>query len=150
MINEFDLKIIKKAIEISKKCPDQAKKYSVGAVILDQSKNIISTGYSREVDDSIHAEEMAIRKAAQKGIDLKGMTIYSTMEPCGLRLSGQKCCADRIIESGITRVVYGIDEPPYFVQDCTGAKKLREKDIIVEQITDPKLKKEIECMNEII
>lgn len=136
MSNEYDLKMLKEAVNISKACPVTDKAYSVGAIIVDKDKNIISTGYSRETADNVHAEEVAINKANEKGIDLKGTTIYSTMEPCGYRISGKKCCSDRIIESGITRVIYGINEPPFFVSNANGIEKLKSEGIEVIQIKD--------------
>lgn len=134
MTTEFDLKMLKEAVSCSKSCPVSGKAYSVGAIITDTNNKIIATGYSRETSDSVHAEESAINKAVEAGIDLKGTTIYSTMEPCGLRLSGKLCCADRIINAGIARVVYGIDEPPFFVSETSGIDKLKSHGVIVEQI----------------
>lgn len=136
MPNEKDIELMKKAIEISKNCPVSYGAYSVGAIIVDPNGAIISTGYSRETADNVHAEEVAINKAIELGIDLSNTTIYSTMEPCGLRLSGKKCCADRIIEANISKVIYAINEPPFLVQNCTGAQKLIEKGIHVEQIKE--------------
>lgn len=136
MVKEFDLKMLKDAVKLSINCPPSQGAYSVGAIIVDKNNKIISTGYSRETADNVHAEEVAIMKAGEKGIDLEGTTIYSTMEPCGLRLSGKKCCADRIIEAGIARVVYGIKEPPFLVAEANGIDKLLERGIIVEQVED--------------
>lgn len=145
MITELDIELMRKAIEISKDCPVSQGAYSVGSIIVDKDNKIISTGYSRETADNVHAEEVAIAKALLKGIDLTGMTIYATMEPCGLRLSGKKCCAQRIIENKMARCIYGINEPPFFVQNCTGVQKLKENGVEVEQIVE--LKEEIEALN---
>lgn len=136
MINETELKFMKQAVELSKKCPFVQDRYNVGAVIVTKDDEVISTGYSREATDNIHAEEMAIKKAIKEGVDLKETTLYSTMEPCGLRLSGNQCCADWIIEYGIKRVIFGINEPPFLVQNCTGAQKLKDNGLIVEQCSD--------------
>lgn len=130
----FDLKFMREAFELSKNCPISHGAYSVGSVIVDKNNQIISTGYSRETADNVHAEEVAIYKAIEKGINLKGATIYATMEPCGLRLSGKKCCADHIRDSKITRVVYGVNEPPHLVQNTTGIQKLKDYGILVEQL----------------
>jgi diaminohydroxyphosphoribosylaminopyrimidine deaminase / 5-amino-6-(5-phosphoribosylamino)uracil reductase len=46
---------------------------------------------------------------------LAGATIYSSLEPCGQRLSRPKSCAQLIVEAGIRRVVYGWREPSLFV-----------------------------------
>lgn len=84
----------------------------VGAVVVDQDKRIVSTGYNgfaRGVDDgrlsttdreeklrrTIHAEVNAILYARR---DLTGCTIYVTHPPCAR-------CAAVICQSGIKRVV---------------------------------------------
>lgn len=136
MITEKDLDLMRKAIEISKNCPISYGAYSVGAIIVNENGEVISTGYSRETADNVHAEEVAINKATASGIELKNTTIYSTMEPCGLRLSGKKCCAERIIEAKISKVIYAINEPPALVQNCTGIEKLVTHGITVEQVKD--------------
>jgi pyrimidine deaminase RibD-like protein len=147
MITEFDIKMMKEAFELSKKCPPTKKAYSVGAIIVDSDNTIISTGYSRETADNVHAEEVAINKLEKKDINFSELTIYATMEPCGLRLSGKLCCADRIIESGIKNVIYGIDEPPYFVKTTSGIEKLKSKGIDVKKINDDDLVNDITKIN---
>lgn len=136
MISSIDIRLMRDAYEISRSCPYTEKAYSVGAIITDENSSIISTGYSRETADNVHAEEVAIQKAINLGISLLGATIYSTMEPCGKRLSGKTCCADLIISSGIKRVVYGIKEPPLFVLESCGIIRLMDLGIIVEQVDD--------------
>lgn len=51
-------------------------------------------------DETIHAEQNAIAYAAKYGISIKDTTIYVTTSPC-------VTCAKLIVQSGITRVVYG-------------------------------------------
>lgn len=136
MNKEIDVKMMKIAFNESLKCSPDVKAFAVGSVIVDKDSNIISTGYSRETADNVHAEEVAIAKALLKGINLTGMTIYATMEPCGERLSGKKCCADRIIDNRMGRCVYGVAEPIYFVEKTIGLKKLLDNGIILDQITD--------------
>jgi diaminohydroxyphosphoribosylaminopyrimidine deaminase/5-amino-6-(5-phosphoribosylamino)uracil reductase len=136
MNNNMEFLTMKTAVELSKKCPTSKGAYSVGAIIVGEDGEIITTGYSRETADNVHAEEVAINKAVEKGISLKNTTMYSTMEPCGLRLSGKTCCADLILMAGIKKVIYAINEPPYLVESCTGAKKLAENKVEVYQIND--------------
>lgn len=147
MINK-DYEIMIKAVELSKKCPYSRGAFSVGAIIVDEKLNIISTGFSRETSDHVHAEEVAINKAIRNGVNLEGTTIYTTMEPCGLRLSGNLCCAQRIIDSGIKNVVYGINEPHTFVKNTTGIEKLNHAGITVNQFIE--IKKHVDEVNKYV
>jgi len=86
-----------------------------GAVIVDEMKNVVATGYNsfvRGIDDDVperqkrpekylwfeHGERNAIYSAAMRGCPLKGCTIYVTGIPCA-------DCARAIIQSGIKEVV---------------------------------------------
>lgn len=53
--------------------------------------------------DSIHSEIDAICRAASKGMNLYGATIYVTRYPC-------EACARAIASAGIKRVIYGRKE----------------------------------------
>lgn len=105
------------AVELSQKSPAQDR-YKVGAVIIDVDNNIITTGYTEEIDDSCHAEEVAIAKAKDQGIDLTGATIYTTMEPCSKRASRPKTCTELILEAGIKQVIFAYHEPDILVENC--------------------------------
>lgn len=86
----------------------------VGAVIVDADKRIVSAGFNgfpRGVEDeavdrdvklmrTIHAEENALLFARR---DVTGMTAYVTRPPCAR-------CAAKLVQSGISRVVYSL--PP--------------------------------------
>ena len=85
-----DKKFLQLAATLAKKCTPIATAYCVGAVMVDGNGEIISTGYSREDDRHKHAEEIAIKKALLVRKDLKDSTLYSSLEPCGERLSGKK------------------------------------------------------------
>jgi pyrimidine deaminase RibD-like protein len=91
---------------------------------------MISSAYSRERNSNEHAEELTIAKALEKGANLSGATIYSSLEPCHPRLSGKTSCTDLIIKAGIKKVVCALLEPPVFVT-CTGLAKLKEHGIEV-------------------
>ena len=95
----------------------------VGAVLVNNKHQIISTGYNgvprgiphctkdtctklyeksgekNEVCPAVHAELNAILQAATAGISSEGTTLYSTTRPCGN-------CTMAIINAGIKRVVY--------------------------------------------
>ena len=76
----------------------------VGAVAVRDGKIIASAFNTREESKCAthHAEILAIEEACRVlgGWRLPGVTLYVTMEPCGM-------CAGAIINSRIERVVYG-------------------------------------------
>ena len=110
-----DKKRLLHAIQLSKQCIPVKNAFSVGAVVFDAAGNLVSTGYSREEGDRSHAEEVALNRAQRKGVHIEGGIIYSSMEPCGKRSSSDKTCTERIIESGIIKVVFALHEPHIFV-----------------------------------
>jgi tRNA(adenine34) deaminase len=80
----------------------------IGAVIVKDNKIIARAHNLRETskDPTAHAEILAIRAASQSigGWRLTGCTLYVTLEPCPM-------CAGAIVQSRISRVVYGADDP---------------------------------------
>ena len=67
----------------------------------------IPSGTRHELCYAIHAEQNAIIQAAKLGISIEGATMYCTHQPCVI-------CAKMIVNSGITRVVYGEGYPDEF------------------------------------
>jgi len=121
------------AVQLSRRCRPSERAFSVGAILVSEDNTPIATGYSRELDEHCHAEEAALRKAAMMGADVRGATLYSSMEPCSVRLSGRLPCTDRIAAAGIRRVVYALREPPVFVR-CEGHEKLRAAGVETHEI----------------
>ncbi|MCX2749284.1 bifunctional diaminohydroxyphosphoribosylaminopyrimidine deaminase/5-amino-6-(5-phosphoribosylamino)uracil reductase RibD [Arthrobacter sp. MI7-26] len=81
----------------------------VGAVVLGPNGEQLITGYHRGAGTA-HAEADAIAKAQAKGLDLTGTTMVVTLEPCN-HVGRTGPCARAIIDAGITRVVYAVDDP---------------------------------------
>jgi pyrimidine deaminase RibD-like protein len=133
-MKQNDHKWLSMSLELAKKCPPTQTAFSVGAVIIDSKGELISTGYSRETDPKKHAEEIAIEKALKAKRNLTNSTIYSSLEPCGERLSGKKTCVQWIIETGINRVVFAEYEPPAFVKGI-GEELLKKANITVDFIS---------------
>ena len=67
-----------------------------------------------------------------------GSTLYTTMEPCSKRLSGNLDCTTRCLSAGVSRVVVGVGEPSKFVE-CEGTRILKENGIEVSYIQDETL-----------
>lgn len=80
----------------------------VGAVIVKDGE-IVATGYHKKAGKD-HAEVAAIKNAKRKGVDLKGASIFVTLEPCS-KPGRVGACTDAIKSSGITEVYYGAEDP---------------------------------------
>src|SRR5271170_4714857 len=129
MTTEDEKVYLRLALNEAKKCVPTPTAYCVGCVIVNpNTKTVIASGYSRELPGNTHAEENALTKLSKEANfkELRGLDMYATMEPCSERLSGNKPCTDRILESGglIGRVILGVREPDTFVR-CVGVEKLQ-------------------------
>jgi diaminohydroxyphosphoribosylaminopyrimidine deaminase / 5-amino-6-(5-phosphoribosylamino)uracil reductase len=133
MATGTDLAWLAAAVEVSRHCRPSVAAFSVGAIVLDVTGQEVARGYSREGDDTEHAEQAALRKAAATGAAVAGGTVYSTLEPCGARLSAPVPCAELICRHGLHRVVYALAEPPTFVTP-RGAGMLRANGVVVEVV----------------
>jgi tRNA(adenine34) deaminase len=95
------------ALEEARKA-EELGEVPIGAVIV-RNGEVIGRGYNRrEIDQDplAHAELMAIRDASQTlgGWRLLDSTLYVTLEPCPM-------CAGAIVQSRISRVVFGTSDP---------------------------------------
>jgi diaminohydroxyphosphoribosylaminopyrimidine deaminase/5-amino-6-(5-phosphoribosylamino)uracil reductase len=103
---------------------------AVGAVVVKDGI-IIGRGWT-QYGGRPHAEVEALRHAranAPEG-DLKGATMYVTLEPCSHHGKSPPC-ADAIVRAGITRVVTALEDPNPEVSG-KGHEKLRSKGVAVE------------------
>ncbi|KAI8915457.1 hypothetical protein DFJ77DRAFT_462743 [Powellomyces hirtus] len=148
---EADRHHMRTAIAEARKCIPVETAYNVGAVIVEPSTNtVLAQAHSRELPGNTHAEECCLMKLAENITNnnnnvLKSATIYTTMEPCAERLSGNRPCAHRLRDVSIKRVVVGVREPPHFIAACQGTTLLREAGIVVDYLDG--FQDEIEAMN---
>lgn len=129
------------ALDQAQESPPKPSNYRVGALLVDVSTGeILSRGYTLECPGNTHAEQCCLLKYAQAhnlpeervGEVLPPNTaLYTTMEPCNLRLSGNLPCVERILrikdKNGdpiIKKVFLGVKEPEKFVGENEGRKKL--------------------------
>lgn len=129
---ESHIPMMKRALEEAKKCGPTETAFCVGAVLAKDGK-ILETGYSRELPGNTHAEQSALDKYREKhdGEDVpEGTVVYTSMEPCSERLSGNKPCVDRILDcKNIKAVFVGVLEPDTFIAKNSGKAKLEAADI---------------------
>jgi diaminohydroxyphosphoribosylaminopyrimidine deaminase / 5-amino-6-(5-phosphoribosylamino)uracil reductase len=138
-----DVEWLRMAIELSRLCPPSNTAFSVGAVIVDADGVELATGYSRELDAHVHAEEAALAKLGRHP-GLPGATIYSSMEPCSIRKSRLRSCAQLILGAGVRRVVFADREPDTFV-NCEGHELLTTAGVTVVEL--PELGGQVRTIN---
>jgi diaminohydroxyphosphoribosylaminopyrimidine deaminase/5-amino-6-(5-phosphoribosylamino)uracil reductase len=97
----------------------------VGAVIVKNGK-IIGEGFHKKFGGP-HAEAAAVRSC--KG-SVKGAALYVTLEPCNF-FGKTPPCTDFIIDSGISRVIVGLQDPNPLVSG-NGIAQLRKAGIKVQ------------------
>ena len=138
-----DRRYLLEAIAESERCPICRSCYRVGAVIITQAGERFA-GYTHESSATHHAEQEALLKAVAAQADLRGATIYTSMEPCSKRSSEPESCTQLILRHGFSRVVFACYEPDCFVA-CEGAYTLRSAG--VEVAAYPDLKAEVLRVN---
>ena len=147
---------LRQALSLARLSLPKPTNFRVGCVIVSyptaSDPVVLSTGYTLELPGNTHAEQNALSKlASQHNIpesrlndiltpDLNA-TLYTTLEPCGLRLSGNLPCVERIIatrkddaDGGIRKVIFGAKEPGTFVQDSASLKRLDEAGVRWEYV----------------
>lgn len=157
------------ALEEARKSPPKPTNFCVGALLISGDR-VLSAGYTLELEGNTHAEQCALTKylesrshAASKRTERPAgealniiltpdvdAVLYTTMEPCSYRLSGNQSCVSRIIatrspdpKSGIRKVVFGAKEPGDFVKDSQSCRMLDEAGVTWEYARDPQLETEI-------
>lgn len=79
----------------------------VGCVIVGPGWQV--AGHTQAAGQA-HAEVMALRAAAAAGHDVRGATVYVTLEPCAHHGRTPPCC-DALIAAGVGRVVAALQDP---------------------------------------
>lgn len=98
----------------------------VGAVILSPAGDVIAEGWHHGAGTA-HAEVDALSKLPDGAA--RGATAVVTLEPCN-HTGRTGPCALALIDAGISRVVYALDDPG--AVSGGGAERLRDADIQVE------------------
>ncbi|ETI20650.1 hypothetical protein G647_06992 [Cladophialophora carrionii CBS 160.54] len=182
------LHYLRQCISLARLSPPKPTNFRVGCVIVsfpavDSSRtgtgtgtndedalpkgDVLSTGFTLELEGNTHAEQNALTKLARDYEDRehtqgkeqeqeqeqkpgglgavltpeRNVHLYTSLEPCGLRLSGATPCVQRIIatregnpDGGIRKVVFGAREPGTFVQDSQALRMLDDAGVPWEHV----------------
>ncbi|KAI4716628.1 cytidine deaminase-like protein [Aureobasidium sp. EXF-10727] len=139
------------ALSCARNSPPKPTNYCVGAVLVSPSspEPILATGYTLELPGNTHAEQCCLAKLAMSmniseehvgSIMPEDTVLYTTMEPCDFRLSGNLPCTERVLltrsaastgHKGIQKVYIGVKEPEKFVGENKGRQKLEDAGVQV-------------------
>ena len=137
------LEYMRRALALAQESPPKPTNYRVGALLVDAKTNsILASGYTLECEGNTHAEQCCFIKLAEAhnvpeeslgDILPRETVLYTTVEPCFKRLSGNLPCVERILRLGnaIETVYVGVKEPEKFVGENTGRKQLEDAGIKV-------------------
>ena len=129
-----------KCIELAKLAQgDTSPNPLVGCVIINNQGEVVSTGYHKKYGEN-HAERDALLKLE----NAKDCTLIVNLEPCSHH-GKTPPCTDLIIEKGIKKVVYGMQDPNPIVAG-RGLQKLKDAGI---EVIGPILEDECKKLNEI-
>ncbi|KAJ1019000.1 hypothetical protein NDA18_006151 [Ustilago nuda] len=119
--------MMKLALDQADKSPPTDTAFCVGCVICAtsdaiavSSSEILATAFSRELAGNTHAEQCALDKLAcqfnrqqcsNKKLPTLGLDLYTTMEPCSVRLSGKLPCVERILRFNEQDDVFTLPRP---------------------------------------
>lgn len=145
------------AVQQARLSPPGPDKFCVGAVLANGSTGeVLSTGYSMELPSNLpddpgntHAEQCCFIKlallhalpAARAEEHIRSLlpahtVLYTTMEPCNARLSGNRTCCDRIValKERLRTVYVGMREPGTFVRENDGRGRLEGEGVGFEMV----------------
>ncbi|MFC7292251.1 bifunctional diaminohydroxyphosphoribosylaminopyrimidine deaminase/5-amino-6-(5-phosphoribosylamino)uracil reductase RibD [Hirschia litorea] len=122
-----DLAFMQRAIKIARtNLGKTAPNPSVGCVIM-RGGDVLAEACTG-AGGRPHAEQLAL--ASLEGQDLSEAVAYVTLEPCHSRSNGEAGCSDRLLHSGIKRVVVAELDPHPTANG--GVNKLRDAGIQVD------------------
>ena len=139
---ETDHEHLARAIELAERGVGSVSPNPVVGAVVVKDDRVVGEGWHEEYGGP-HAEVNAI--AAVGDADLRGATLYVSLEPC-CHEGQQPPCTDAILEAGIGRVVVASDDPTEKASG-RGLGILRDEGIEVV-IADGELAARARCLNQ--
>jgi diaminohydroxyphosphoribosylaminopyrimidine deaminase / 5-amino-6-(5-phosphoribosylamino)uracil reductase len=130
MLKDTDSKYMHLALRLAKRAEGMTSPNPLVGAIAVKRGEIIGKGYHGKAGLP-HAEIEAFLDAERKGHNLKGSTLYVTLEPCCHTGKRTPPCVDAIIEKGVSKLVVGTPDLNPNVNG-KGIRILREKGIEVK------------------
>ena len=104
-----DEKHMQTALDLARKGYGRTSPNPMVGAVLVKGRAVIGKGWHRHAGGA-HAEVEAIRNAERNDYNVKGATLYVTLEPCSTT-GRTPPCSEAIQKAGIKRVVVGAKDP---------------------------------------
>lgn len=114
-MNSMDIRFMNRCLTLARQGYGRVNPNPMVGAVLVKNGTLIAEGYHSRLGGE-HAEIIALRKAGKRA---HGATLYVNLEPCNHH-GKTPPCTTAIIEAGIKRVVYAMDDPN---PDVTGDGK---------------------------
>ena len=109
-------------------------KPKVGVVIVKDGV-VLGESFRGRTGSGDHAEYGLVKELTGQGVDLRGATVYTTLEPCSSRNHPKMPCAQHLIEAGVSEVHIGMYDPnPRIYRD--GWRLLRDVGIVLKDFPE--------------
>ena len=132
-VNRTDATYLARAVELAARAlADTAPNPPVGAVIVRHGRTLGEGWHHRKGEP--HAEAEALRSAREAGEDVRGATMYVTLEPHDHE-STMPPCSVAIVDAGIGRVVVGALDPNVRTHG-NGVARMRAAGVAVDVVND--------------
>jgi diaminohydroxyphosphoribosylaminopyrimidine deaminase/5-amino-6-(5-phosphoribosylamino)uracil reductase len=107
VVDAFDLAMMRRALfHAARGAGRTTPNPMVGSVVVSPDRVIVGQGWHARAGEA-HAEVHALNEAGERA---RGGTLYVTLEPC-CHVGRTGPCTDRIIRSGVARVVAAMEDP---------------------------------------
>ena len=120
---------MRRAIEVAEKGRGQVRPNPLVGCVLVKDGKVIAEGWHDHLG-GLHAEQMAIHDAEEKGHNTNGATAYVTLEPCN-HFGRTPPCTEALLWAGISNVVIAHGDPNPIVRG-NGISVLEDAGIKVE------------------
>ncbi|MDQ1083194.1 MULTISPECIES: bifunctional diaminohydroxyphosphoribosylaminopyrimidine deaminase/5-amino-6-(5-phosphoribosylamino)uracil reductase RibD [Microbacterium] len=125
MASAIEIDAMRRALQLARRGP-RGLNPQVGAILLSPGGEVLAEGYHRGAGTP-HAEVDALSQVTADAA--RGATAVVTLEPCN-HTGRTGPCAVALIEAGVARVVYALDDPTDAA--AGGADRLRGAGVVVE------------------
>lgn len=120
---------MRQALVVAEKGRGKVRPNPLVGCLLVKDGEIIAEGWHDHLG-GLHAEQMAIHDAEERGHNTNGAAAYVTLEPCN-HFGRTPPCTEALLWAGITEVYVAHDDPNPLVRG-NGIKVLEEAGIVVE------------------
>lgn len=129
------------AINLAKRGLYTARPNPMVGCVLVRDGRVIGEGWHRRAGEA-HAEINALEQARERGESAAGATAYVSLEPC-CHHGKTGPCSQALIEAGIARLVYGMEDPNPRVSG-SGLEQLRKAGV---EVLGPVMESEARAIN---